>query len=64
MLDDSAKLKRLQRELNELKDKQKSAGVSDEEFQRIESEKENLHSQLAALVEEKELQRVMHCTFI
>lgn len=64
VLDDSVKLKRLQRELNALKDKQKSVGLSEEEAQRMEAEKENLHSQLAALVEEKELQRVCECSHV
>jgi hypothetical protein len=52
------KLKRLQKELNALKEQQKDAGVSDEEFQRLESDKSKLKDQLTSLMEEKELQRV------
>ncbi len=52
------KLKRLQKELVELKEKQKVAGVSDEEFQCLEAEKQTLQDQLSALLEEREVQRV------
>jgi hypothetical protein len=44
--------------LNDLKDKQIGAGVSDEEFQRLEAEKVNLQSTLTLLIEERESQKV------
>ena len=62
VLDDSAKLKRLQKELTELKERQSSAHVggnlSEEELQRLESEKGELLGKLQALQREKEQQQV------
>jgi hypothetical protein len=57
-LDDAAKLKRLQKELNELKDKQKHVGISPEEYQSLESDKATLQQQLTGLMEENEAQKV------
>lgn len=60
MIDDSVKLRRLQKELAELKEKQRDVGVSDEELQKLESDRHELQEHLAALLEEKEIQRVSH----
>lgn len=57
-MDDSVKLKRLQKELVELREKQGQAGVSGDEYHILEAEKETLQRQLSALMEEKEQQRV------
>jgi hypothetical protein len=57
-VDDSVKLKRLQKELTALKEQQRGAGVSDEEYQILESDKSKLQGQLNTLIEEKEMQRV------
>ena len=58
VLDESAKLRRLTKELNALKDKQRQGGVSESEYVRIEAEKQQLLDALKALQEEKEAQRV------
>ena len=58
VLDDSAKLRRLTKELQALKDLQRAGGVTDVEYALIESEKEQLLVALKALQEEKEVQRV------
>jgi centromeric protein E len=59
VVDDATKLKRLKRELEQLKDKQRlSCGMSEEEGARIEYEKNNLLSRLETLQREKDQQKV------
>lgn len=56
VLDEAAALKRLKKELEELKEKQRGIGVSEEEHARIEAEKAELHGRLQSLEREKEAQ--------
>lgn len=59
VVDDATKLRRLQRELELLKDKQRlSCGMTEEEGVRIEEEKKNLLSRLDTLQKEKDQQKV------
>ena len=59
VVDDATKLRRLQRELELLKDKQRlSCGMTEEEGLRIEEEKKNLLSRLDTLQKEKDQQKV------
>jgi chromosome segregation ATPase len=61
VLDEGVQLKRLKKELEELKDKQRTTGLSDEEANRIsimESEKLDLSNRLLSLQEEKDQQRI------
>eukprot|EP01041_Mallomonas_annulata_P002987 gene2987-5859_t len=58
VLDEAAKIRRLTKELNDLKERQHAGGVSDADYSRIEAEKAELLSRLMCVQEEKELQRV------
>ena len=59
VIDDATKLKRLKKELELLKDKQRlSCGMTEEEGARIEEEKKNLLSRLDTLQKEKDQQKV------
>ena len=62
VLDESAKLKRLKKELYELKEKQRlgGSGLSAEEQSRMELEKQELQLKLSTLQEEKDRQMVRH----
>lgn len=60
VVDDATKLKRLKKELEQLKDKQRlSCGMSEEEGARIECEKNSLLSRLETLQREKDQQKVV-----
>lgn len=65
VVDDATRVKRLKRELEQLKDKQQrlSSGMSEEEGARIEDEKNDLLTRLAALQREKDQQKVLCFTF-
>ena len=58
ILDESAKIKRLTKELNDLKERQGAGGLSIAERQQLESEKSELSVQLQSLQQEKEEQQV------
>ena len=62
VVDDATRIKRLKKELEQLKEKQTrlSTGMNEEEGARIEDEKNNLLSRLAALQREKDQQKVYH----
>ena len=62
VVDDATRIKRLKKELEQLKEKQTrlSTGMNEEEGARIEDEKNNLLSRLAALQREKDQQKVCH----
>ena len=58
VLDDNAKIKRLTRELNELKDMLKGGGLSAGEVEQLHGEKSELLARLESLQNEKEEQQV------
>lgn len=60
VVDDATRVKRLKKELEQLKDKQQrlSSGMSEEEGSRIEDEKNDLLARLASLQREKDQQEV------
>ena len=62
-MDDATRVKRLKKELEQLKDKQQrlSVGMSEEEGMRIELEKNVLLARLESLQREKDQQKVMDC---
>lgn len=66
VVDDATRVKRLKKELEQLKEKQTrlSSGMSEEEGMRIEEEKNNLLTRLAALQREKDQQKVRHFTYL
>lgn len=65
VVDDATKLKRLKKELEQLKDKQlKGPGMSDEEKAIIEEEKTALLALLASLQREKDQQKVFSLLFL
>ncbi len=57
-MDEGAKLRKLTKELNALKEKQKNLGVGEEEYSRLESEKNDLLNRLTALETERNIQMV------
>jgi uncharacterized protein YacL (UPF0231 family) len=60
VVDDATKLKRIKRELDKLKEKQRlGSGMSDEESMRIEDEKKDLLSRLASVQRESDQQKVI-----
>lgn len=59
-MDDATRLKRLQKELSELKEKQSGSGVASEEYQRLEAERRELQQHLLSLKEQKDQQQVIH----
>ena len=65
VVDDATRVKRLKKELEQLKDKQQrlSSGMSDEEGLRIEEEKNDLLARLYALQTERDQQKVTHFIF-
>jgi uncharacterized protein YacL (UPF0231 family) len=58
ILDESAKIKRLTKELNELKEKQAVEGLTDGDRARLEAEREELLCRLESLEHEKDEQKV------
>lgn len=58
ILDESAKIKRLTKELNDLKEKQAVEGLTDGDRARLEAEREELLSRLESLEHEKDEQKV------
>jgi hypothetical protein len=58
VMDEGAKLRKLTKELNALKEKQKNLGVGEEEYSRLESEKNDLLNRLTALETERNIQMV------
>lgn len=64
VMDESAKLKRLQKELDELKEKQSRSGMNEQEKISLEKEKDELLAQLSLLLVEKEQQGVRMFIFL
>lgn len=60
ILDESAKIKRLTKELNDLKERQGAGELSTAERQQLENEKSELFAQLEILQQEKEEQKVLY----
>jgi hypothetical protein len=63
ILDETAKIKKLTKELNDLKERQVAGGLSTEERKNLENEKLELFQQLNSLQQEKEEQKVC-CSFL
>lgn len=59
VLDEGAKLRKLTKELNALKEKQKDLGVGEAEYSRLEAEKNDLLTRLFALETERNVQTVI-----
>ena len=57
ILDESAKIKRLTKELNQLKEKQTAEGLTDGDRVRLEAEREELLKRLESLEHEKDEQK-------
>lgn len=60
ILDENAKIKRLTKELNDLKERQNMNTLSNDDRQLLENEKLELYSQLESLQQEKEAQKVKY----
>ena len=58
VMDEGAKLRKLTKELNALKEKQKGIGMGDAEYTRLEAEKNELLNRLFAMETERNMQMV------